>query len=166
MLGTLETTFHGQTTFRLAGGSLNWSETNGAKVASEHRNVKKKKFSNTFIPGTKWLRHKKWVLNWSFLRELNSKPIFEQVTPSWSPGKKGKSLGADEVQKVPGLIGLNCITARRRNWTHTTRFQLILPVDSQNVTKNRTGHRMHVEGLQIDQINLWNNSYQNMYGML
>ena len=27
MLGTLETTFHGQTTFRLVGGSLNWSET-------------------------------------------------------------------------------------------------------------------------------------------
>ena len=27
MLGTLETTFHGQTTFRLVWGSLNWSET-------------------------------------------------------------------------------------------------------------------------------------------
>ena len=53
MLGTLETIFHGQTTFRSAGGSLNWSETNGAKVASEHRNVRKKTFSNTYIPGTK-----------------------------------------------------------------------------------------------------------------
>ena len=30
-----------------------------------------------------------------------------------------------------------------------TRFQLILPVDSHNVTKNRTGHVMHVEGPQI-----------------
>ena len=30
-----------------------------------------------------------------------------------------------------------------------TRFQLILQVDSQNVTKNRTDHRMHVEGSQI-----------------
>ena len=39
-----------------------------------------------------------------------------------------------------------------------TRFQLILPVDSQNVTKNRTDHRMHVEGPQICQINGWNNS--------
>jgi len=47
-----------------------------------------------------------------------------------------------------------------------TRFQLILPVDSQNVTKNRTDHRMHVEGLQICQINRWNSSFQNMYGML
>ena len=28
----------------------------------------------------------------------------------------------------------------------TTRFQLILPVDSHNVTKNLTGHRMHIEG--------------------
>ena len=46
-----------------------------------------------------------------------------------------------------------------------TRFQLILPVDSQNITTNRTGHRMHVEGTQICQINSWNNSFQNMYGM-
>ena len=46
-----------------------------------------------------------------------------------------------------------------------TRFQLILPVDSDNVTKNRTDHRMHVEGPQICQINRWNNSFQNMYGM-
>ena len=47
-----------------------------------------------------------------------------------------------------------------------TRFQLILPVDSQNVTKNRTGHRMHVVSPQICQINCWNNSFQNIYGML
>ena len=26
------------------------------------------------------------------------------------------------------------------------KFQLILPVHSNNVTKNLTGHRMHVEG--------------------
>ena len=30
-----------------------------------------------------------------------------------------------------------------------TRFQLILPVDSHKVTKNLTGHRMHVAGPQI-----------------
>ena len=46
-----------------------------------------------------------------------------------------------------------------------TRFQLILPVDSHNLTKNQTGHRMHVAGPQICQINCWNNSFQNMYGM-
>ena len=28
--------------------------------------------------------------------------------------------------------------------THKTRFQLILPLHSHNVTKNLTGHRMHV----------------------
>ena len=33
-----------------------------------------------------------------------------------------------------------------------TRFQLILPVHSQNVTKNLTGHRMHVAGPQTYQI--------------
>ena len=48
---------------------------------------------------------------------------------------------------------------------YRTRFQLILPVDSQNLTKNRRDHRMHVEGPQICQINRWNNSFQNMYGM-
>ena len=37
--------------------------------------------------------------------------------------------------------------------TYMTRFQLILPVDSHNVTKNLTGRRMHVEGPQINQIN-------------
>ena len=43
--------------------------------------------------------------------------------------------------------------------------QLILPVQSQNVTKNRTDHRMHVEGPQICQIIHWNNSFQNIYGI-
>ena len=47
-----------------------------------------------------------------------------------------------------------------------TRSQLILSVQSQkNVTKNRTDHRKHVEGPQICQINRWNKSFQNMYGM-
>ena len=53
--------------------------------------------------------------------------------------------------------------ARQKNMT---RFQLILPVDSQNVTKNLTGHKMHVSGPQIYQINQRNKSFQNMYGML
>ena len=35
----------------------------------------------------------------------------------------------------------------------TTRFQLVLPVDSQNVTKNLMGHRMRAAGPQICQIN-------------
>ena len=47
-----------------------------------------------------------------------------------------------------------------------TRFQLILPVDSQNVTNNLTDHRMHVAGPQIYQINRQNNNFQNMYAML
>ena len=47
----------------------------------------------------------------------------------------------------------------------TTRFQLILPVDSHNVTKNLTGHKMHIEGPQTYHINRQTNSFQNMYGM-
>ena len=54
--------------------------TNGANVASV--------FSNSYISGTKWLRHPKWVTNWRFLRKLKSMPIFEQVTPSRSSEKK------------------------------------------------------------------------------
>ena len=34
-------------------------------------------------------------LELKFLRELNREPIFEQVTPSRSSGKKEKALGAD-----------------------------------------------------------------------
>ena len=44
-------------------------------------------------------------------------------------------------------------------------FSYLLPVQSQNVTKNRTDHRMHVESPQICQIKRWNNSFQNVYGM-
>ena len=42
MLGTLESTFHCQKTFRLAKGlQSSWIDlTNGAKVASKHRNVR------------------------------------------------------------------------------------------------------------------------------
>ena len=47
-----------------------------------------------------------------------------------------------------------------------TRFQLILPVDSQDVAKNLTGHRMHVAGPHIYQINRKNNSFQNVHGVL
>ena len=53
-----------------------------------------------------------------------------------------------------------------RIYVHGTKFQLILPVDSQNVTKNGTGHRMQVERPQICQINCLNSSFQNMYCML
>ena len=44
-----------------------------------------------------------------------------------------------------------------------TRFQLILPV---HVKKNLTGHRMHVKGPQIYQINRQTNSFQYMCEML
>ena len=47
-----------------------------------------------------------------------------------------------------------------------TRFQLILPVHSQNVAKNLTGHNIHVAGHQIYQINRQTNIFQNMCDML
>ena len=55
MLGTLETDFHGQKTYRLVGGSLSWSETpyfhifNGAKIDPERPNVRKKLVFQTYI---------------------------------------------------------------------------------------------------------------------
>ena len=60
---------------------------------------------------------------------------------------------------VDGILILCCFSDFVK-----TRFQLILPVDSRNVTKNLTGQRM--TGPQIYQINHENNSFQNMYGML
>ena len=48
-----------------------------------------------------------------------------------------------------------------QNLVLSTSFQLILPVDSQMLQKIG----MHVGGPQICQINRWNNSFQNMYGM-
>ena len=69
-----------------------------------------------------------------------------------------------------GNIWRNATSANATEiWRHMilnskTRFQLILPVDS-HVTENLTGHRMHAAGTQICQINHWNNSFQNMYGM-
>ena len=47
-----------------------------------------------------------------------------------------------------------------------TRFQLILPDGNHNVTKNLTGHRLHIEGPQIYQMNSRINSFQNMCDML
>ena len=48
----------------------------------------------------------------------------------------------------------------------TARIQLILLVANHNVTKNLTGHRMHVEGPQIYQMNRQTNSFLNMCDML
>ena len=47
---------------------------------------------------------------------------------------------------------------------HRTRFQLILSVDSHNVTKNLTGHRMHVEGPQVYQMNRQTNMTYDVGG--
>ena len=78
-----EKPFHGQTTFRLVEGSLNWSKT-------------------PYISRTKCLRHQKLVSNWSLLQKLNFKPIFEQVTPSRPSGKKEKALR--HICPTPGVI--------------------------------------------------------------
>ena len=47
-----------------------------------------------------------------------------------------------------------------------TRGQLMMQVPNHNVTKNLTGHRMHVAGSQIYQMNCQINSFQNMCDML
>ena len=64
------------------------------------------------------------------------------------------------------LIAKKFYTKLKLPIIYMTKYQLILPVDSQNVTKNQTCHRMHVEGPQLYQINFWTNSFQNMYGVL
>ena len=50
--------------------------------------------------------------------------------------------------------------------TDTTWFLLLLPVPKHKVTKNLAGHRIHLEGPQIYQMNCQINSFQNMCDML
>ena len=97
MLGKLETIFHGQTIFRSVGGSHEnmalWGDPyEWCQSCLWAPKCKEKTFSSK-SSGTKWLRHQKCVLNWRFLRELNSNPILEQVTPSSSSGNKEKAWG-------------------------------------------------------------------------
>ena len=44
-----------------------------------------------------------------------------------------------------------------------TRFQLMVLLLSIDVTKNLTGHSMHIVGPQLSQINRYTNSFQEMY---
>ena len=85
-------------------------------VASQEKNFF---FSNSYMSETKWLRHKQWVLDWRFLRELNSKPIFEQVTAS-------RSSGTSWVLKGPKSAGLN-----RVNTAHFQRNEMFRKKCSQ-----------------------------------
>ena len=52
------------------------------------------------------------------------------------------------------------VTSGQLKILNMTRFQLILPVDSHDVTKNMTGHRMHVEAPQIYQMIRHINSFR------
>ena len=58
------------------------------------------------------LSAKMWVLNLRFLRELNCKPIFEQVTPSRSSGKQENEKERKEIAWL-NIVGLISIW----NWT-------------------------------------------------
>ena len=53
-----------------------------------------------------------------------------------------------------------------RKGTPKTYFQLILPVGNHSVTKNLTGHRMHIEGPQIYQMNRQINYFQFLCDMI
>ena len=55
-------------------------------------------------------------------------------------GCKGGKIPKVVFDGVPTLVRYFC---------QPTRFQLMVPVPNHNVTKNRTGHRMHVDGPQI-----------------
>ena len=58
----------------------------------------------------------KWVSNKRFLRELNCEPIFEQVTPSRSSGKKEKAWG----RSAAGLV--DCPTKLREDINRKETF--------------------------------------------
>ena len=73
-------------------------------------------------------------------------------------------LGQDDLSMTDYKIAVSFLFNSAKFY-HRTRFQITLPVHSQNVIKNRTDHRMHVGGIQICQITGWNKSFQNMYSM-
>ena len=52
------------------------------------------------------------------------------------------------------------------NRIYMVRFQLILLFPDHDVTNNLTGHKMHVKGPQIYQMNRQTNSFQNVYYVL
>ena len=59
-------------------------------------------------------------------------------------------LGQDDLSMTDYKISVSFLFNSAKFY-HRTRFQLTLPVADHNVTKNLTGHRMHVEGPQIYQ---------------
>ena len=97
--------------------SIRGTLTNGAKIASERRNVKKTLLSNSYISGTKQLRHQKWVINWRFFARTQLWAQFFSKSLPLGVQEKGKSSGTDmpspRVLKGPkpckgkGLRGLS-----------------------------------------------------------
>ena len=76
--------------------------------------------------------------------------------------KSGSYDYSFKVQKTPKENVSNYTKSNLPIHLLKKRFQLILPVANHNVKKNLTGHRMHVEGPQIYQMNRHMDSYQNM----
>ena len=96
--------------------------------------------------------------------KLSAAGVWVQVKIYWSRLHLLVTNAKNETLKTSYYVGM-------QEWIKQQsllkkRFQLILPVANHNVTKNLTGHRMHVESPQIYQMNRQINSFQNMWGML
>ena len=99
--------------------------------------------------------------------ETNCDKLIEKTWSNIAPNISGRGAACYCHFQAPGENKNIASHSRHVRLGHffiyTTRLYLIL---IQNVTKNRTDHRMHVEeGAQMCQINRWNNSFQNMDGM-
>ena len=114
--------------------------------------------------------------NYYLIRNLRPFGAHGHLTWPWPEAVQKYVFASKTLQRGRGGGGVPWVWQRsssKRTRTGTgslvknmTRFQLILPVVSQNVKKNLTGHRMHVAGPQIYHINRHTNSFQNMYGIL
>ena len=96
--------------------------------------------------------------------KLSAAGVWVQVKIYWSRLHLLVTNAKNETLKTSYYVGM-------QEWIKQQsllkkRFQLILPVANHNVKKNLTGHRMHVEGPQIYQMNCQINSFQNMCDML
>ena len=89
MLGTLETTFHGQKTFRLVGGSLSWSEKPYFHKGGPLRIV-------PYLPLSAKMKEKNFCENLSSFLSMSLSPGVQE---------NGKKLGADLPPTPLGVKG-------------------------------------------------------------
>ena len=91
------------------------------------------------------------------------KPIFNQMGPSQCHVLPPTLENIFRIYKFPEMFQKIC--KKKYKCFKILGYDKVSANTASSVPNNRTDHRMHVEGIQICQINRWNNCFLNMYGM-